>query len=395
MIQVYNSETVITDSPFNKFSQMRTVIHSSDLHLGRRFGQFPADVAAQLAEARFDMIERLAAQARNAGAPFVILAGDTWDSETPSDRVLRQSLERFAAQGDIRWLLLPGNHDPLGPAGLWERVTARGVPNIQILNEAAPTPLDDALWVLPAPCQYPVLSGDPTAWMASATTPDGALRLGIAHGGVQDFGDTGSDRIIAPDRETTAGLDYLALGDWHGWTPIGQRTLYSGTPEPDRFRAGSGLAAGVSLSAPGAAPDIRQIPVGRFLWLEATLDPELDADAATALERTLGQSHARSDILLSLTLRGTVSPEQRTEWLREVEDLRLSLKDLRLDDSALTTLATAEDLDLIDRQGALRAVADRLLADSRDDTVPPEDREAAALALDLLFTWSAQDAQTP
>lgn len=56
------------------------LLHSSDLHLGRSgFGGAPPEKAALLAEARLDALDRLAAAARAAGAPRVLVAGDVFD----------------------------------------------------------------------------------------------------------------------------------------------------------------------------------------------------------------------------------------------------------------------------------------------------------------------------
>ena len=40
-------------------------IHSSDLHLGRRFGNFPEDIRGRLVEARHGAFDRLSSAARD------------------------------------------------------------------------------------------------------------------------------------------------------------------------------------------------------------------------------------------------------------------------------------------------------------------------------------------
>ena len=64
-------------------------IHSSDLHLGRRFGNLPEDIRGRLVEARHAVIKSLSVTARNHGASHVLIAGDLFDTETPSDQVWR------------------------------------------------------------------------------------------------------------------------------------------------------------------------------------------------------------------------------------------------------------------------------------------------------------------
>ena len=370
---------------------MWQVLHSSDLHLGRRFRQFPDNIASHLEEARFDVIARLAQQARRVGSTSVLLAGDTWDSEVPSDRILRQSLDRFAEQSDIRWFILPGNHDPIGAGALWPRVASAGLANVEILTEQGSREIEPGVWLLTAPCVLGAAPGDPTFWMNAEPTPEGALRLGIAHGPAQNFGETAAEGVISPNRAKEAGLDYLALGDWHGWTLFGDRTLYPGAPEPDRFREGSGMAASVRLSGGGAPPVIEQCATARFHWLKRGIDLSLEQDPETALTGALPSGVSRSDILMSLTLSGAIGPEAQAAWMGAAEDLGLSLRHLDVDSSAVASLVAADDLDLIDQQGALRAAADSLLTASRNLQSSADQRDAAKLALDLLFTWSLQD----
>ena len=79
-------------------------IHSSDLHLGKRFGNFEDDLPSRLREARHHVITRLAAHAREQSATTVLLAGDTFDTETPAPHVRRQAFAEMAHDPEIRWV---------------------------------------------------------------------------------------------------------------------------------------------------------------------------------------------------------------------------------------------------------------------------------------------------
>ena len=103
----------------------------------------------------------------------------------------------------------------------------------------------------------------------ASPTPAGALRIGLAHGSVQGFGSAGDANVpIDPARVKSAGLSYLALGDWHGTTRISDRAWYSGTPEPDGFRdndPGNALIVRLDGAGPpqGRARARRRISRGR------------------------------------------------------------------------------------------------------------------------------------
>src|SRR6056297_3736775 len=87
-------------------------IHASDLHLGRRFASIPqaedGNIRGRLVEARHNAILRLAGAARDHGAAHILLAGDTFDTATPSAGVVRQALGAIAEDADLHWWLLPG-----------------------------------------------------------------------------------------------------------------------------------------------------------------------------------------------------------------------------------------------------------------------------------------------
>ena len=81
----------------------------------------------------------------------MLLAGDTFDAETPAPETLRHALRAMAAEGDITWVLLPGNHDSLAASELWRRIAADLPPNLRAVTEPMAFEVRPGLWVLPAP----------------------------------------------------------------------------------------------------------------------------------------------------------------------------------------------------------------------------------------------------
>jgi hypothetical protein len=163
-------------------------------------------------------------------------SGDVYDNEAPNTITLRAPIERMKPFSDIQWHLLPGNHDPHRPEGVWDRVAQLGLPaHIHVHLTPTPVPLTDGAFLLPAPLLRKTEFDDLTAWMDNAPTPPGALRIGLAHGAVTNFTSEGeASNPIDPARLAKAKLDYLALGDWHRTLQIGPAVWYAGTPEPDR-----------------------------------------------------------------------------------------------------------------------------------------------------------------
>lgn len=363
------------------------LLHSADLHLGRQFGNLPEAVRFRLIEARHQILPRLAQAARDSGARDILLAGDTFDSETPSPAIWKQALNAMAAAADLRWWLLPGNHDSLAAEPLWEALARHAPPNLHLLVTASPVTLAPGVVLLPAPLPRRRPGRDLTAWMAGAPTADGTLRLGLAHGPVLDFAEEGSaaEGTIAPDRARQAGLDYLALGDWHGVLQIDARTAYSGTPEAEGFRhAGRGVALAVSLR-PGGLPEVARLPLGQFHWAEVALPLVPGLDAAGALAALLPADAAeRRDHLLRVRASGRAGLAEHQALRRAAAAAEPDFAHFRLDTGALEAELAAGDLDALDHGGALRNAAEALAAEARDQALPAETRRIAAGALTRL-----------
>ncbi|WP_417309066.1 metallophosphoesterase family protein [Devosia sp.] len=364
-------------------------VHSSDLHLGKRFGNLPEDLRGRLREARHTAISRLASAARTHGATHVLLAGDTFDTETPSPAILRQALTEMGLHAPLTFVLLPGNHDSLLADQLWDAAHTAAPQNVIIAGTAEPMSLASHVTLLPAPCTARRPGRDLTQWMMDAPTPDGTLRLGLAHGAIQQFSeDAAASDVIAPDRASRAGLDYLALGDWHGQIAVNPRTYYSGTPEPDRFkheRPGSALL--VEIAAPGAPPEVTTVETASFTWRDLPLELLAGETGADTLEPLLPPVPARRQTLLRITATGRTRLADRSALMAAIAALEPDFAHLETDLTGLATDCDATDLDHIDHAGALRTAAEALLAESEDPALSAEARDIARAALVRLFSY--------
>src|SRR6056297_2654164 len=116
-------------------------LHASDLHLGKPFGGFPEEVRHRLRLARQDAIGALAGAAREGGASHVLLAGDTFDTETPTRATLRQAMNSMAGHDDLTWVLMPGNHDHLGAEEIWGTLRRELPGNVMLALDPEPMKL--------------------------------------------------------------------------------------------------------------------------------------------------------------------------------------------------------------------------------------------------------------
>lgn len=363
-------------------------LHSSDLHLGRSFHGFPEGIRHRLREARHGAIGRLAAAARSGGATTILLAGDTFDAETPAPETLRQALAAMREASDLAWVLLPGNHDSLAATELWRRIVTDGPANLRALLSETPVDLAPGVQLLPAPCTQRRPGRDLTEAM-SAPTPEGARRIGLGHGAITDFsGEEGVSGIIPPDRAQRSGLDYLALGDWHGQLQVSPTTWYSGTPEQDGFKHDApGAALLVALDGP--APKATPVAIAGFRWQRPQIELLPGEDAVARIATALPQTAAR-DHLVRLTVTGRLPLAERAaleaDLAHRAPDFGWFFHDL----TRLAVEAMPEDLDQIDRAGALRQAAETLLAEAGDAGLSQADQDTAASALARLYALAQE-----
>ncbi len=357
-------------------------IHTSDLQLGKPFRRFPDSVRGMLSEARLEIIDTIGTVANAHSAKHVLVAGDVFDNVDPGDRVLIQALSRMG-RSSVRWWLMPGNHDHGRADGLWARVMAKAPDNVFVLDTSATVELEDGAWVLPAPLEFRRTREDPTSLFSSIATPSGAIRIGLAHGSIAEFGGTSdATNLIPPDRAQTSGLDYLALGDWHGHLIVNDRTAYSGAPEVDRFGRddlGSVIVADVRAGEP---PRLERVQTGRFQWLSRNWEITCIED----FQRELAGFHQGIDparTLLDLRLSGAVSLSDRVAIMSALDDgLSHELRWLSFTTDQLIARPTADDLANIDIQGTLSVAAATLQAKVEADG---PDASLARLALERLY----------
>jgi DNA repair exonuclease SbcCD nuclease subunit len=368
------------------------IIHTADWQIGKVFKQFGAKEET-LRQARLAAIERLGGHAKQHGVHHILVAGDVYDSEAPNPHTLRAPIERMKRFADVHWHLLPGNHDPHRPEGVWDRVAQLGLPsNIHLHLTPTPFALDANAFLLPAPLLRKSEFDDISAWMDAAVTPPGALRIGLAHGSVVSFGSEGeASNPIDPTRIAKAKLDYFALGDWHRTLQVGPAVWYAGTPEPDRSGGQEqGTALLVEIAGAGAAASVSPFATGTYRWI--TRSERLDDEGALAdLDQRLRNEPELSRLILRLQIEGSLPLAAHAALQRCMADLEAAMFHLDLDQDSLTVRPTQADLEAIDFDGVLRRSAELLKRVVDDSAASPELRKRAEEALVELYVRVVSD----
>lgn len=364
---------------------MVKLLHTADWQIGKLFGQFEADEAALLADARFQVVERLATLATVQGVDALLVAGDVFDAQGVADKTIHRLFNAMAGYAGP-WVLMPGNHDAALAESVWTRAARlKALPaNAHVCLRAEPLLMESiGVALLPAPLTQRNTHVDLTEWFADADTPAGMLRIGLAHGSVAGILADGIDSSnpIAAGRAAQAALDYLALGDWHGTRQVDERTWYSGTPETDRFRANaSGQALIVELPAPGTLPVVTPVVTGRYRWHSESADLHVPSDVDQVLQR-LAAFGAADVVNLSLTGRTDLAGYRRL--MAAIEQARGTTRGLLAEVSAVRLTPTAEDLDALCADGYLGEVIAELQG-AQDGAEGEVARDALAVLASVL-----------
>lgn len=341
---------------------MPKFLHTADWQMGRAFTRFETEDGAALVEARFEAIETLAQLANEHQCDAVLVAGDVFDAQTVSDRTIRRVFNATKAFAGP-WVMLPGNHDAALAESVWTRAQRLGaVPeNVHLALQPGVIDLEpQKLSILCAPLTQRNTYGDLTDPFSGYESPEGFPRIGLAHGSVQGLlsEEIDSTNPIAPDRADASRLDYLALGDWHGTKQINDRTWYSGTPEPERFRNNeAGNALIVEVAEPGATPKVTQLPTGRYQWHQWRETLAVQSDLEQLLERL---DALPESAVVDLRLEGSVTLAGEETLLKALSVAEAKFRSLRCERSGLQLAPTDEDIAALKADGYVGEVIESL-----------------------------------
>jgi len=369
-----------------------TFIHTADWHLGYMYRRLGAR-ARDSYQWRFDAVERVFDVAQRETAQFILVAGDVFHTASPTREVQLQAAD-VLRQTPCPIYLIPGNHDPNTTAGVWRNSpfanALTGHPLVHLLLQQEAVAMDEYQATLfPCPLQQHDATGDPTAWIPTKDTSDG-FRIGLAHGQWRGyFGamETPSTHPIDPARTDICHLDYLAMGDYHSYTPpdhdaAARRAYYSGTPEVTaRDEARSGHALLVNIDAPQSVPQVTPCPTGTLQlchWGEITLQPQT---ALSSLEQRFAAIDDPANTIITGTLRGVLSQKECSDFQQWHNELLTRVAGVDLDVAGMQAQPSAADFEELNPGMAERAIWEMLDAPFADNALKGDYAE-------IIASWS-------
>jgi DNA repair exonuclease SbcCD nuclease subunit len=329
------------------------ILHTADWHLGLRFRSFGEEDGRDLTRARLDAVKNLLGIAESYTVDAVLCAGDLFDIPGPEEQWWRGLLRLFEKRNwhDRPVFLLPGNHDPLQPNSVWseDHPFRRALPSwVHVVDrDNYEFELSDEAVLYATPCRSQAGADDLALRLPGRRTGDQRIRIGMVHGQTFDIPGHQTNFPIAEEAAQQRGLNYLAVGDTHGFRelpPKSSPTVYPGSPEATKFgEQDTGLVAVVFFPRNGKSPIIQRQPVGRWHWRDE------QCAALEDLERLRGQDLKDCVVRLTLTMTASMAELEKIEKILDefkgneaahgrVGVLQVSREELKLDTTNVADL---------------------------------------------------------
>ena len=363
---------------------MIKILHTADIHLDSPFSLLDVKKAqARKSELRGTFTSMMM-YAKMERFDVVILAGDVFDNEYATKETMELMVSQFEQNPDCRFVIAPGNHDPLTQKSPYRKVEFPSNVYIFASDDVTKFSFDD-------------IGVDVYGWaFTEPTKKDNPLRRGrieldrdkinilAVHADM-----TAADSDSCPMTEddiANSGFDYVALGHIHAGGEVRRAGhtyyAYSGCLEGRSFdECGQKGAIVCKINAAGGAQTeftFGQKRFSRRRYEKGAVDVSGTTDTDEVVEKikTLIKTHAMGeDTLLRLRLFGTVTPS----WKIDIPSLTAQLFGLfylEVRDETQPVLDYGELMNDISIRGAFfRELLPKLKSENADE------RKLAAAAL--------------
>ena len=222
-----------------------TVLHLGDLHLDSPFSSMSSEAQSRANTELRDVFSRAMRFAAHEKADIVLLAGDLFDREYYSPATVALLVSEMRSLPDCRFVISPGNHDPLTPHSPYKSLSFP--PNCHIFDKK-----EVSVFSFPEintdvygyAFQAPEYTGNPLSGF-KVSRPE-RFNLLCAH---TELGAVAFSTYapISNDSLLISGIDYAALGHIH----TSESILRAKRADGECFAAYSGCIAGRDYSEHG------------------------------------------------------------------------------------------------------------------------------------------------
>lgn len=292
------------------------VLHTADIHLGVKMYKLGPEKAELQRKQIRDTFAAIVARAIDERYQVFLIAGDLFDSNSPSYETIlfvKNQLAALDAAG-IHCIIAPGTHDCLSRDSIYlKEHFAAGMTHVYVFNDPAITKyhIDEfniTVWAKPNTAN----TSDHSPIFKLPEQKKNSIDILLAHGSFQIEGKSSkNDYPITADDVLVSNMDYIALGHWHGAANYSQGNTvawYSGSPEVVALESKGGLGQGYVLSLSfenGKLDEVAPVKVGKRSVREITVEVDGMNDAAEIMAAI--QKAADKDVICFVTLKGIAS----------------------------------------------------------------------------------------
>jgi len=359
---------------------MITFIHTSDWHIGNSFTHFDRETGKKLNRARLTAVETIFVYARKKKIPLILCAGDTMDNgQLAPEKNLLDLLAIIKKYPGITVVMITGNHDPLMANTIYQRVAQENYPpNLHLVKETNKIlPIESMnLNIFASSTKEKNGRYNPLSWIEADDIDKSKVNIGLAHGSIKNEKFAVNCFPIEPDFAIKMKLDYLALGDWHSYSKINERTYYCGTPEPLQF-GDNGFPLEVTIEKRGAIPTVEKVTgIQQYQWERQEL--EISDNQFEDFREKL-ESKGEKEIK-KIKITGFLSPENYKIY-KELLQMNVT-RYYEIDDQVSLT-SDADDLMSID-DGYIKDVVKQLMEIKNSEKPIPEEISNGIIPVDQL-----------
>jgi DNA repair exonuclease SbcCD nuclease subunit len=260
------------------------LLHTSDIQLDAPFA-FLGDKGHQYRKQLKETFAEIVDLAQKENYDVLLIAGDLFDSNRPQ-QTTSDFVVTTLGKLSIPVCILPGNHDCYQSNSIYRKT--KFPENVTIFSDKVKQKLFNELDL--AVYGNAALRRDSANKPLADIQPTAAAKwhVALAHGNLAIGKIENPERPILPKEIEACGMDYVALGDWHGYYDCSQgdvRAVYCGSPEPTAFdQDQSGFVASVTLEKDSVL--VEKVRIGKVQAGKIALDVT---------------GHNQSDILNMLT----------------------------------------------------------------------------------------------
>ena len=362
---------------------MVKILHTADIHLDSPFSLFDVKKAQVRRSEMRGTFTSLMMYAKMEKFDIVILAGDVFDSEFATKETMELIVSQFEQNPDCRFIIAPGNHDPLTPKGAYSKVEFPS--NVYIFNS------DDVTKI-----SFDDIGVDVYGWAFTDTEKEeNPLRRGdialdkskinilAVHADM-----SAADSVYCPMTEADierSGFDYVALGHIHAGGEVKKAGntyyAYSGCLEGrsfDECGPKGAIVCNVNSEGGGKEFTFSQKRFSRRRYEKGAVDvsdTKSTEDVVEKIKALVKKYGMGDDTLLRVRLFGTVSPSWKID-MSKLNEQTFGLFYIEVRDETLPLLdyeALMEDISI--RGAFFRELLPKLKSDDA------EERRIASAAL--------------